>query len=282
MQFTKTAAVLARAALGLRLALAAGALVLLTSQVSMAEQGTTAPEYRDKVAIVTGSSYGLGYELATLSAEKGMKLVLADMRPEQSEKLAEQVRERGGQAIVVEVDLADAKQRPDVIEAAMDEFGRIDYLFNNAGYSYLAPLEQMDSEEAHRLFEVNYWAYADLAQRVIPIMRKQGGGTIVNVSSILGMSAAPANLGHYSATKHALHGLFQSVAQEVEADNINVFLAAPGGMRTKISQHSTGPMADPESDRAASWEDPAIASKDIFESILGDDVIFNPGYVGRQ
>ncbi|WP_150277994.1 SDR family NAD(P)-dependent oxidoreductase [Halopseudomonas salina] len=255
---------------------------MLIAQFSLAEQAPTSPQYHDKVAIVTGSSYGLGHELALLGAEKGMKLVLADIRPDQSETLAEQIRAKGGQAIVVEVDLADAKQRPDVIEAAMDEFGRIDYLFNNAGYSYLATLEQMDSVEAHRLFEVNYWAYADLAQRVIPIMRKQGGGTIVNVSSILGMRAAPANLGHYAATKHALHGLFQSVAQEVQGDNISVFLAAPGGMKTKISQHSTGPMADPENDRAANWEDPAIAAKDIFENMQGEAVIFNPGYVGRQ
>lgn len=164
----------------------------------------------------------------------------------------------------------------------MDEFGRIDYLFNNAGYSYLATLEQMDLEQAHRLFEVNYWAYADLAQQVIPIMRKQGGGTIVNVSSILGMRAAPPSLGHYAATKHALHGLFQTTAQELKEDNISVFLAAPGGMKTRISQHSVGPMADPESDRAANWEDPAISAKDIFEHMHGDEVIFNPGYIGRQ
>lgn len=282
MLLIKTAAAPARVVAGFWVALVAGALAMLATQLSFAEEVSSSTQYHDKVAIVTGSSYGLGYELALLGAEKGMRLVLADIRPEQSEKLAEQIRENGGRAIVVEVDLADAKQRPDVIEAAMGEFGQIDYLFNNAGYSYLATLEQMDSAEAHRLFEVNYWAYADLAQRVIPIMREQGGGTIVNVSSILGMRAAPANLGHYAATKHALHGLFQSVAQEVEGDNISVFLAAPGGMKTKISQHSTGPMADPESDRAANWEDPAIAAKDIFESMQGDAVIFNPGYVGRQ
>lgn len=235
-----------------------------------------------KVAVITGSSYGLGRELALLGASEGMKLVLVDRRPEPSQALAEQIRSQGGEAVFVEVDLADAAQRPRVIEQAMAAFGSIDYLFNNAGYSYIATLEQMDIEQAKDMFEVNYWAYADLAQRVIPIMRKQGGGTILNVSSILGMRAAPPGLGHYAGNKHALHGLFQSAAQELQADNIKVFIAAPAGMRTNISQHSVGPLANPQNDRAADWEDPAIAARDIFDHIQGDEVIFNPGYIGRQ
>lgn len=239
-------------------------------------------DFKGKVAVITGSSNGLGKELALLAASEGMKLVLVDMRPDPSRALADQVRGQGGEALVVEVDLAEADQRGRVIDQAMAEFGRIDYLFNNAGYSYLATLEQMDIDQAKHMFEVNYWAYADLAQRVIPIMRQQGGGTILNVSSILGMSAAPPGLGHYAANKHALHGLFQSAAQELEGDNIKVFIAAPAGMRTKISQHSVGPLANPEKDRAADWEDPAVAARDIFDSIQGDKVIFNPGYIGRQ
>ncbi|MFO7705751.1 MAG: SDR family NAD(P)-dependent oxidoreductase [Halopseudomonas sp.] len=235
-----------------------------------------------KVAVITGSSYGLGRELALLGASEGMKLVLVDRRPEPSQALAEQIRSQGGEAVFVEVDLADAEQRPRVIEQAMAAFGSIDYLFNNAGYSYIATLEQMDIAQAKDMFEVNYWAYADLAQRVIPIMRKQGGGTILNVSSILGMRAAPPGLGHYAGNKHALHGLFQTAAQELQADNIKVFIAAPAGMRTNISQHSVGPLANPENDRAADWEDPAIAARDIFDHIQGDEVIFNPGYIGRQ
>ncbi|WP_206668562.1 SDR family NAD(P)-dependent oxidoreductase [Pseudomonas saliphila] len=233
-----------------------------------------------KVAIITGSSHGLGRELALLGAKEGMRLVLVDMRPAPSEQLAEQIRTQGGQAVVVEADLADPEQRPQVIEAAMKHYGQIDYLFNNAGYSYLATLEQMDIGQAKHMFEVNYWAYADLTQRVIPIMREQGGGTILNVSSILGMRAGPSGLGHYSGSKHALHGLFQSVAVELEEDNIKVFVAAPGGMRTHIGKHSVGPLVS-EEDRAADWEDPAIPARDIFEMIKGDEVIFNPGYIGR-
>lgn len=265
-------------AVGLALLVVAG----LSSSPAYAQDSV----FAGKVAVITGSSYGLGRELALLGASEGMRLVLVDRRPLPSQELAEQIRSQGGEAIAIEVDLADPQQRPRVIDEAMDAFGSVDYLFNNAGYSYLATLEQMDIEQAKAMFEVNYWAYADLAQRVIPIMRKQGGGTILNVSSILGMSAAPPGLGHYAANKHALHGLFQSASQELQADNIKVFIAAPAGMRTGISRHSVGPLANPENDRAADWEDPAIAARDIFDHIQVDlqeaKVIFNPGYIGRQ
>lgn len=236
--------------------------------------------FADKVAVITGTSYGLGRELALLAAKSDMKLVLVDMRVEPSQQLAEQIRSQGGEAVVVEADLAKPEQRPRVIDEAMEAYGRIDYLFNNAGYSYLATLEQMDLEQAQHLFEVNYWAYADLAQRVIPIMRKQGGGTILNVSSILGMRAAPPRLGHYSASKHAIHGLFQAAAEGLKEDNIKVYIAAPGGMRTHIGKHSVGPEVG-DGDRAADWEDPAVPARDIFEMIQQDDVVFNPGYIGR-
>ncbi len=254
-------------------------ILLATLLVAVAGNGALAA---DKVAIVTGSSFGLGRELALLAHEAGMKLVLVDIRPENSLALAEQFRKDGGEAIFVEADLAQADQRPQIIARAEEAFGRIDYLFNNAGYSYLATLEQMSLDDAHRLFEVNYWAYVDLAQRVIGPMREAGGGTIVNVASILGVRPSPPGLGHYGATKHALLGLFQTAAQELAADNIKVIIAAPAGMRTSISKHSVGPLADPASDRAANWEDPAIAARDIFDALDDDEVVIYPGYIGRQ
>ncbi|MEM1402496.1 MAG: SDR family oxidoreductase [Pseudomonadota bacterium] len=234
------------------------------------------------VAIVTGSSYGLGKELATLAKEAGMRLVLVDMRSEPSVAMAATFVEDGTATVFVEADLADAAQRPQVVEAALENFGRVDYLFNNAGYSYLATHEQMSLEDAHHLFEVNYWAYADLAQRVIGPMREVGGGTIVNVASILGVRPSPPGLGHYGASKHALLGLFQTTAQELEPDNIKVIVAAPAGMSTNISVHSVGPLAEPGNDRAAAWEDPVVAARDIFDALSGDDIVIYPGYIGRE
>ena len=164
----------------------------------------------------------------------------------------------------------------------MSTYGRIDYLFNNAGYAYLATIEQMELKPAHRLFEVNYWAYVDLAQQAIAPMRQQGGGVIVNVSSILATVPAGPGYGHYSATKYALHGVFQSMMQEVAPDGIKVFLAAPGGMKTKIGQHALGPLARPGAPLPDHWEDPSVVAADIFAAIDGDSGIILPGYVGRQ
>ena len=234
------------------------------------------------VAIITGASYGLGHELAELAAAKGMRLVLVDMRPDPAKELAASIRETGGEAIVIEADLADATQRPQIIEQTLARYGRLDYLFNNAGYAYMATLEQMDLDAAHHLFEVNYWAYVDLAQRAIAPMRAAGGGIIVNISSILGVRPSPPGYGHYGASKHALVGMLQTAARELADDNIKVIVAAPGGMKTNIGKHAVGPLADPANDRTASWEDPAIAAQDIFDALQGDDVIIYPGAVGRQ
>lgn len=234
------------------------------------------------VALITGSSYGLGKELTERAVAKGWRVALVDIRPEPSLLMIDAIRERGGEAIFYPIDLAEPSQRSGLVSKVLNTYGRIDYLFNNAGYAYLATLEQMTAVDAKHLFEVNYWAYADLAQQVIPVMRAQGSGTIVNVSSILGMRAAPAGFGHYSATKHALHGLFQAVMAEVTNDNIKVLIAAPGGMRTHVGQHSVGPLVEPGSDRAAQWEDPAIAANDIFNALADPSGIFNPGAVGRR
>lgn len=256
--------------------------VLILSFTPVASADHHEDAYEDRVIVITGTSSGLGRELAVIAIDRGMRLVLVDKDPGPSQAMAAAIREAGGEAVFVEVDLADAEQRPRVIEAAMDAYGRIDYLFNNAGYSYLALLEQTDLEEAHRLMEVNYWAYVDLAQRVVPIMREQGGGTIMNVASILGVQPSPPGLGHYAATKHALVGMFRTAAQELANDDIRVFVAAPAGMRTNIARNSTGPLADGARDRADDWEDPAIPAADIFEMIEGEEVIIYPGYIGRR
>lgn len=242
-----------------------------------------ADPYTDKVAFITGSSSGLGKALAHEAMDRGMKLVLVDINLAPSVELAEAYRDEGGDAIAVWANLAREKPRTRAIQVALEKYGQIDYLFNNAGYNYMARLDQLELSEAHRLFEVNFWAYVDLARQAVPIMKEQGGGTILNVASILGLVPAPAGLGPYAATKHALVGYFQAVAKEMEPHNIKVFVAAPAGMKTNIARNSVGPLArGGPRDRADDWEDPAIVATDIFEMIQGDEVVFKPGYIGRD
>jgi len=252
------------------------------ASTSLPLPNAVAAEVDGKVAVVTGSSSGLGYALSELAAANGMKLVLVDIDLPPSEQLARRIESRGGEAIAIRVDLADPTQRPRVIEAAIERFGRVDFLFNNAGYAYATTLELHDMEEAHRNFEVNYWAYVDLAQRVVPHMKAQGGGTIVNTVSILGHRAAPAGWGVYAATKHALIGMFQAAATELGGDGIRIRLASPGGMRTNILRNATGPLADRSRGGADDWEPPEVAARDIFVMMLENEVVFYPGEVGRR
>lgn len=239
-----------------------------------------AQPWQGKVAIITGSSSGLGYELALIAAEQDMKLVLVDVNIGPSRELAARVLAEGGEAIAVEVDLADPQQRPQVIEAALEAFGGVDVLFNNAGYLYNATLEQMDFDAARHQFEVNYWAYVDLAQRVIPLMQAAGGGTILNVASAIIHRPASAGLGHYAATKQAIRGSFEAAADELAPYNIDIFIASPGGMATNILRNAVGPLAErSDRDAASTWEHPSIAARDIFDAMQGDTLHVHPGAI---
>jgi len=154
-------------------------------------------------------------------------------------------------------------------------------LFNNAGYNYIATLEQLDLQEAHRLFEVNYWAYLDLAQRAIAVMKKQGGGTIVNTASIMGHTPGMASNSPYSASKHAGVALFQAVEQEVKPYGIRINIASPGGMRTNIAKNSVGPGAEGRRDRADYWELPDVAARDIFAELPNNELVIYPGSMAK-
>lgn len=237
--------------------------------------------YTGKVGIITGSSSGLGEAMTKIAAEKGMRLLLVDINLAPSTQLAEEIVEAGGEAFAIRVDLSKPEERPAIIDAAMERYGRIDYLFNNAGYTYLATLEQMDLGESRRIMEVNYWAYVDLANRVIPIMKEQGEGTIYNTASILGHNPGGPGLAHYAAAKHALIGMFETAATELEPLGIRIRIGSPGGIRTQIAWNSVGPLADERRHRADNWEDPAIVAADIFDKIQGDEVTFYPGSIGR-
>lgn len=238
--------------------------------------------YDGKVGIITGSSSGLGEAMTKIAAEKGMRLLLVDINLAPSTKLAEKIVEAGGEAFAIRVDLSKPNERPAIIEAAMERYGRIDYLFNNAGYTYLATLEQMELSESHRIMEVNYWAYVDLANRVIPIMKEQGEGTIFNTASILGHRGGGPGLAHYAAAKHALIGMFETAAIELEPYGIRVRIGSPGGIKTQIAWNSVGPLADERRHRADNWEDASIVAADIFEKIQGESVVFYPGSIGRM
>jgi NAD(P)-dependent dehydrogenase (short-subunit alcohol dehydrogenase family) len=196
------------------------------------------------VWFVTGCSTGLGREFARAALAHGFRVVATARDPL---SIVDLVKGKEGQAIALKLDVAD----PDAIAAAVHEaervFGRIDVLINNAGYGYMAAVEEGAAIRAQ--FETNVFGLAALIRAVLPGMRKRRHGGIVNISSVGGLRGSAAG-GYYCATKHAVNGLSESLALEVEPLGVHVMIVEPGPFRTdwggRSLQHGPTRIADYE------------------------------------
>ena len=190
------------------------------------------------VALITGSSSGIGFETALHLARNGYK-TYASMRNLEKSKNITQVANREKLPIeVVQLDVNDdisVKQAIDKLVQAEDQ--RIDVLVNNAGYGLLGALEDLSIEEIKAQFETNFFGVIRVTQQVIPVMRKQKSGTIVNISSVGGRMGIPS-LSAYHSTKFALEGLSESISYELEPFGIRVVVIEPGFIRTNIMNSS--------------------------------------------
>ena len=182
----------------------------------------------DKVAIVTGGARNIGAVYARALAAEGARVVVADVLD--GADTARAIREAGGQAVSVEVDVSREGDTLRMTETAMDAFGRIDILVNNAAI-YLSinrrPFYEISAEEWDRVTAVNIKGVFLCAKAVFPHMRDQGGGKIINISSNTVMAGTPDFL-HYIASKSALVGMTRSMARELGTHGINVNAIAPG------------------------------------------------------
>ena len=182
----------------------------------------------DPVWLITGCSTGFGRELARLVLERGWRAVVTARSPEQVKDIAEG---HGDRALVAQLDVTRQDQIAQVVAAAEKRFGRIDVLVNNAGYGYLAAIEEGEDAAVRAMFETNFFGLVDMTKAVLPAMRAQKSGLVVNVSSIGGIASFPAS-GYYHATKYAVEGLSESLALEVGPLGIGVLLVEPGPFRT--------------------------------------------------
>lgn len=187
--------------------------------------------FRDKVAIVTGASSGIGESVARLLSERGAKIVLAARRIDRLKNLS---KELPG-SLAVPTDVTDEQSVNRLIRKTMDSFGRIDILINNAGVLLYKPILESDTREIRYVTEVNFFGAVSCARGALSIMKKQGSGVIVNVSSIAGRVAFP-NLGYYAASKFALTGFTEALRQEVGKDGIFVCAVNPGTVRTDMTR----------------------------------------------
>ena len=190
------------------------------------------------VALVTGSSSGIGFETALHLARNGYKTYASMRNLEKSKNITQVAKEEKLPIEVVQLDVNDdisVKQAIDKIVAAEDR--RIDVLVNNAGYGLLGALEDLSIEEIKAQFETNFFGVIRVTQQVLPVMRKQKSGTIVNISSVGGRMGIPS-LSAYHSTKFALEGLSESICYELEPFGIRVVVIEPGFIRTNIMNSS--------------------------------------------
>lgn len=186
-----------------------------------------------RVALVTGASSGIGEASARALGGAGFRVVLVARRRERLEQAAKAIEAAGGEALPIAADLADAASTSGALRRAIDVFGRVDVLVNNAGFSPGAALEQFARAELAHIFEVNLFSALQLAGEVAPLMRAQGGGRIINVGSMGGSVPAPLAI-PYAATKAGLDLATRGLRLELAPWRIHVSLVVAGFVKTAV------------------------------------------------
>ena len=182
----------------------------------------------EKVWFITGCSTGFGRELAKMVLDRGYRAVVTARDPARVEDIAAPHRDR---ALVLQLDVTDPVEVDAAVKSADKHFGRIDVLVNNAGIGYFGAVEESDEEEIRRMFEINFFGLSRMTRAVLPTMRGQRSGHIVNISSIGGLKSFPT-LAYYNATKYAVEGFSEALALEVAPLGIKVTIVEPSGFRT--------------------------------------------------
>ena len=212
------------------------------------------------VVIVTGASSGIGAATARLAAERGAKVVLAARRTGRIEDLARNLPD----ALAGTTDMRDPAQIARLVAATLDRFGRVDVLVNNAGQGLHVPVEHVRLDDLRAITELNFYAPLLAMQAVIPPMRKQGGGAIVNVSSMTSRMVLPG-VGGYSATKAALNMLSQVARRELEPDGIVVSVVYPAVTDTEFHRS----LAAGGRVGGGAWAPKPHSAEYVAEAILG-------------
>src|SRR3954447_3850899 len=191
-----------------------------------------------KVAVVTGASSGIGEATAQALAAEGAAVAVAARREERLSDLVEQIKSDGGKALAVECDVTDEEQAHDLIRRAKEELGRVDILVNNAGVMQLSKVEKGLSDEWRTMFEVNVLGLLYATDAAIEVMKEQGSGHLINMSSLASRGTRPG-LGVYSGTKMAVNGISEALRQELLEYNIRVTMVEPGVVKTELPEHIT-------------------------------------------
>jgi short-subunit dehydrogenase len=189
-------------------------------------------ELSEKVVVVTGASMGIGEAIAKIFADQGASVVMLSRDAERIEA----AQQRVGHSDRTQALTCDVRHREDidrVVALVLHHFKRIDVWVNNAGHGLLDSVAQMDMAACHEMFETNFFGAVAAMQAVVPVMRQQGGGTIINISSVAGHIPLPFHAA-YSATKFALNAIGKAARVELKNDHIHVLTVCPGYVQTQF------------------------------------------------
>lgn len=217
-----------------------------------------------RVSIITGSSRGIGLATAKKFLENGDKVVVFCRHQDGIKKIKDDLLEYGPEDNIL-MTYGDVRKLEDVkriIKETIDEFDRVDVLVNNAGVAVYKPIEETTEEDWDRILDTNLKGALLFTREIVPIMKKQGSGTIINISSGLGEKGS-ANYSAYSPSKFGLIGLTESVADEVRDSGIKVYAVLPGGVNTKLHR-DMHPEEDPDT-----MMSPEHIAENIFETAEG-------------
>lgn len=216
-----------------------------------------------KIWLVTGSAHGLGRSIVEAAMAAGDRVVATARDPD---RLGDLVAEHGDSLRSFALDVTDAKAAQAAVDFTIATFGKLDVLVNNAGFGHFSPFEQADEDDFRAQIDTNFYGVVHLSRAVLPVMRAQSSGHIINISSVGGRSSAPG-MSAYQAAKWAVGGFTEVLAKEVAAFGVKVVAVEPGGMRTAWGQVARG-------------NTPALLPD--YEPSVGAMLALLKGYIGQE
>ena len=225
-----------------------------------------------KVILITGASSGIGYDTAAALAKQGHKVYAAARRMEKMEPL----RQQG--VVPIKMDVTDTASLEAGLHTVMEAEGHIDVLINNAGYGYFGAIENVSMEEARRQVEVNVFGLARLCQLVLPIMRAQGSGRIINTSSVAGKSVLFYG-GWYHVTKYSVEAFSDALRIEMKPFGIDVVMIEPGGIKTEWGHIAADHLA--ESSKGTVYEETGLQEAENFHWVYETNFLSQPSVVTK-
>jgi NADP-dependent 3-hydroxy acid dehydrogenase YdfG len=193
---------------------------------------------KDKVVVITGASSGMGEAAAKHLSALGATVVLGARRADRIEKLAKEIRDNGGKAVSIAADVTNRDQVKNLVDSAVKKFGRVDVILNNAGIMPLSPMDRLNVDEWDKMIDVNIKGVLNGIAAVLPYMKEQKSGQIINTASVAGHKIFNGSA-VYSATKFAVRAVTEGLRMEVKPYNIRTTIVCPGAVKTELLEHIT-------------------------------------------